>query len=230
MVAPATRNSATGDTDVICLGQAIFVSLDDVAPPLGRIVDRLIGHTASHDVIRCLARNAETARTRRTTGGATEHPTSLPQLFQIIYARFISLPAAPLLGAADIHLATLRGELCGLMVPSKVYGILAAGRPCVFLGPAGSEVARLIRDSDAGGVLEHSNGASLATEIDGWIDNPKRLEAAGVNALLASRAHNVQIAAKAFQRIGGFSAPGDDTGESAFPWPRIPIEDYHEAR
>ncbi|MBI3878478.1 MAG: glycosyltransferase family 4 protein, partial [Verrucomicrobia bacterium] len=31
------------------------------------------------------------------------------------------------LGAADVHLVSMRAELCGLVVPSKVYGVLAAG-------------------------------------------------------------------------------------------------------
>ena len=39
------------------------------------------------------------------------------------------------LSAADVHLVTMQPEVEGLVVPSKVYGVLAAGRPCVFLGP-----------------------------------------------------------------------------------------------
>ena len=52
------------------------------------------------------------------------------------------------LSAGDIHLVTLRPEMEGLSVPSKVYGIMAVGRPVVFIGPEGSEVAALVRQTD----------------------------------------------------------------------------------
>ncbi len=51
------------------------------------------------------------------------------------------LPPQPLenvletLAGADIHLVTMREELCGLVVPSKIYGVLNVGRPCIFIGP-----------------------------------------------------------------------------------------------
>lgn len=46
------------------------------------------------------------------------------------------------LAAADLHLITMRPGFAGLIVPSKIYGILAVGRPAVFVGPGDSEVAR----------------------------------------------------------------------------------------
>src|SRR3989449_9437746 len=39
------------------------------------------------------------------------------------------------LSAGDIHLVTLRSEMEGLSVPSKVYGIMAVGRPVGVIGP-----------------------------------------------------------------------------------------------
>ncbi|MDQ2105655.1 glycosyltransferase family 4 protein, partial [Azospirillum isscasi] len=48
------------------------------------------------------------------------------------------------LSAADVHLATMDERAEGLLVPSKVAGALAAGRPCLFLGPAGSDAAALL--------------------------------------------------------------------------------------
>ena len=38
------------------------------------------------------------------------------------------------LSVADVHLVSLRPELEGLIVPSKFYGIAAAGRPAIFIG------------------------------------------------------------------------------------------------
>lgn len=72
------------------------------------------------------------------------------------------------LSAADAHLASMHEELCGLVVPSKVYGVLAAGRPCVFLGPPTSEVARLILESGTGAALSVDDGRALAGLLRGW--------------------------------------------------------------
>lgn len=35
-------------------------------------------------------------------------------------------------------------------MPSKLYGVLAAGRPSVFMGDVNGEVSQLLRDSGAG--------------------------------------------------------------------------------
>ena len=48
------------------------------------------------------------------------------------------------LAAGDIGLVTQREECCGSVVPSKVYGLLAAGRPVLYIGPAAATPALLI--------------------------------------------------------------------------------------
>ena len=48
------------------------------------------------------------------------------------------------LAAGDIGLVTQTDASCGALVPSKVYGILAAGRPLLFIGPANATPALLI--------------------------------------------------------------------------------------
>ena len=45
------------------------------------------------------------------------------------------------LTAPDAHLVTLRSRMPGLLVPSKIYGILAAGRPTLYVGPTDGEIA-----------------------------------------------------------------------------------------
>ncbi len=54
------------------------------------------------------------------------------------------------LAAADVHLACLLPQLEGLIVPSKFYGILAAGRPAIFIGDTDGELARIIVDTQCG--------------------------------------------------------------------------------
>ncbi len=69
------------------------------------------------------------------------------------------------LSAGDIHLVTLRAEMEGLSVPSKVYGIMAVGRPVVFIGPEKSEVAALVRDAGCGEVFAPGESEKAAQAI-----------------------------------------------------------------
>jgi colanic acid biosynthesis glycosyl transferase WcaI len=68
------------------------------------------------------------------------------------------------LSAGDVHVVTLRADMEGLSVPSKVYGIMAIGRPIIYIGPEGSEAAAVIRDAGCGEVYapEESQQAALA--------------------------------------------------------------------
>lgn len=81
------------------------------------------------------------------------------------------------LAAADVHVASMRDELCGLVVPSKVYGVVAAARPCIFLGPSGSEAARFLVENRSGVVLPQADGRELAHVIERWISSRAELEA-----------------------------------------------------
>jgi glycosyltransferase involved in cell wall biosynthesis len=69
------------------------------------------------------------------------------------------------LSAPDVHLISLKPNLEGLIVPSKYYGIAAAGRPAIFVGNPDGELARIIRDSDTGFVIRDGDGTGLAEAI-----------------------------------------------------------------
>jgi colanic acid biosynthesis glycosyl transferase WcaI len=70
-----------------------------------------------------------------------------------------------LMESGDVHLVSLRHDAAGLMVPSKIYSAFAVGRPCIFVGPQGSEAARLLSDTRAGTVVPQGNPALLADTI-----------------------------------------------------------------
>jgi hypothetical protein len=82
------------------------------------------------------------------------------------------------LSAADLHLVTMQRALEGLVVPSKLYGALGAGRPALFLGAAGSEAARVVDAHDCGTVLPDPSGAALADAIRAWRGDADRWGAA----------------------------------------------------
>jgi glycosyltransferase involved in cell wall biosynthesis len=69
------------------------------------------------------------------------------------------------LGAADVSLVSLADSMEGLVVPSKVYGAMAAGRPLIFIGPGGSEAAKTIVEAECGYVLENGDAAGLRAAI-----------------------------------------------------------------
>jgi colanic acid biosynthesis glycosyl transferase WcaI len=70
------------------------------------------------------------------------------------------------LAAADVHLVSLIPSLEGLIVPSKFYGILAAGRPVVFVGDPDGELARIIAKSRCGRVVAIGHADDLRAAID----------------------------------------------------------------
>ncbi|HWI16134.1 MAG TPA: glycosyltransferase family 4 protein [Vicinamibacterales bacterium] len=60
----------------------------------------------------------------------------------------------------DCHIVSLKPALEGLVVPSKVYGCLAAGRPVIFLGSDDGEIGRLIAASPGFGICVHPEDSS----------------------------------------------------------------------
>lgn len=86
------------------------------------------------------------------------------------------------LAAADVHFVSLLPALEGLIVPSKIYGILAAGRPAVFVGDPAGDLGRLVTSEDCGIALPVGDSERLAAELVALRDSPERLAAMGMKA------------------------------------------------
>jgi len=86
------------------------------------------------------------------------------------------------LAAADVHFVSLLPALEGLIVPSKIYGILAAGRPALFVGDPDGDLARLVKAEGCGVAVAVGDSARLAAELVAWADSPSRTQAMGVRA------------------------------------------------
>ena len=98
----------------------------------------------------------------------------------------LHLPLQPLgrlndwLNAADIHLLPQKAEAADLVLPSKLLGMLASGRPVVASSPEGSELATLA--SQVGACVSPGDPASFAAAIRELICSPQRREVAGRQA------------------------------------------------
>jgi colanic acid biosynthesis glycosyl transferase WcaI len=86
------------------------------------------------------------------------------------------------LAAGHVSLVTLAEGLAGLSVPSKTYGILAAGRPVLFVGDTQSDLARLIRENGCGAVVPSGNSQRLAAIIEEWESDRTKLDRLGSSA------------------------------------------------
>ncbi|HEY8316657.1 MAG TPA: glycosyltransferase family 4 protein [Gaiellaceae bacterium] len=80
------------------------------------------------------------------------------------------------LSAGDVHVVGLAPGLSGYVVPSRLYGILSAGRPVIAAAEATSETARLVGRVGCGVVVRPGRPELLAAAIrdayDGAIDLP----------------------------------------------------------
>ena len=70
-----------------------------------------------------------------------------------------------LMQSGDIHIVSMADDAEGLLVPCKIYSSLASKRPCIFLGPQGSEAAKIVSDFHAGSVVRQGDTAGLVEAI-----------------------------------------------------------------
>jgi colanic acid biosynthesis glycosyl transferase WcaI len=66
------------------------------------------------------------------------------------------------LSAPDVHWVSLRPEFEGLIVPSKFYGIAAAGRGAIAITDPDGEIAHLVDAYKCGAVVRPGDGKALA--------------------------------------------------------------------
>jgi hypothetical protein len=89
---------------------------------------------------------------------------------------------AELLVMGDIHVIFQKPGTEGLLVPSKIYGVLAAGRPSLFLGPLHSEVGQIICESRSGFVVEAGDVEGTTNALATLINSAALRQEMGHNA------------------------------------------------
>ena len=93
------------------------------------------------------------------------------------------------LAAADAHFVTLKPAFADLVYPSKLAGVLAAGRPVLFVGLADGEIARFLATEQCGAAFAPGDGARLAATLVQWQADPARGAPLGRNARAAYERH-----------------------------------------
>jgi glycosyltransferase involved in cell wall biosynthesis len=86
------------------------------------------------------------------------------------------------LGVADLHWISLKPELEGLIVPSKFYGIAAAGRPMIAVTAKDGEIARLVRRHECGIIVEPGDGKAFGDALLRLSADPDRIAHMGSRA------------------------------------------------
>ncbi|HXX19622.1 MAG TPA: glycosyltransferase family 4 protein [Candidatus Acidoferrum sp.] len=77
--------------------------------------------------------------------------------------------------AGDVHIVTVRRGLEGVVVPSKLYGILAAGRPVLAVADASSDAARIVVESGCGLAADPDDPAAVASALRKLRADPETL-------------------------------------------------------
>jgi glycosyltransferase involved in cell wall biosynthesis len=88
--------------------------------------------------------------------------------------------------AGDLHAVTVRRGLEGLVVPSRLYTVLAAGRPVLAVADDASDVAALVRAHDCGVVADPDSPDAVAAAIDWARTHPAELATMGARAAVAA--------------------------------------------
>ncbi|MBV9225855.1 MAG: glycosyltransferase family 4 protein [Acidobacteriaceae bacterium] len=122
------------------------------------------------------------------------------------------------LGSGHIGLITQQTACLGSVVPSKVYGLLAAGRPVLFIGPEESTVAQIIKRFDCGWHIPCGDASSLLDLLRALSENRTVVEQAGSRARQAFlRFYDLPHGVSRICALIGLSSPAEASHDSGAP-------------
>ncbi len=94
------------------------------------------------------------------------------------------------LNIADVHLMSQSHAFTGIVVPSKLMGVMAVGRPSIMIGPREAEVSRILTEHNAGIVIDIGDAHGLMRAIYRLQQNRTLSLQLGDNARAAFIAHH----------------------------------------
>ncbi len=147
-----------------------------------------LGHDLS-TVIRGIHRMKERTRTRLLIVGAGKSMAPLQEQAKVEAMDYVDfhdpVPLTQLQGSlalGDIQIVSQRCGTEGLIVPSKLLGILAAGRPVLFIGPKECETADHIQRSGAGLIVPPGDADAVTRVLSILVGNPYLRQNMGLRA------------------------------------------------
>lgn len=69
------------------------------------------------------------------------------------------------LSAADVHIVSMAPTITGCLCPSKLYGILAAGRPLIAIASPETELSKIVRDHNIGICVDPHDEVGIAAAV-----------------------------------------------------------------
>ena len=105
-----------------------------------------------------------------------------------------------LLGIADIHLLAQRADVADLVLPSKLAGMLASGKPVIATANPGTEIALTL--SQCGKVVEPGNALTLANAILDLVRDGLGREALGIKGRMYALEYlNMNLVLSRFEKM-----------------------------
>jgi colanic acid biosynthesis glycosyl transferase WcaI len=94
------------------------------------------------------------------------------------------------MAAGDLHVVTVKRGLEGVVVPSKVYNILAAARPLLAVATGKTEVARFAERDGCGIAADPDDPAAVAAAVRGVLGDTERLAHMGRKSRELAKAYD----------------------------------------
>ena len=115
---------------------------------------------------------------------------------------FFSAQKIPsVLAAGDAHVITVKRGLEGVVVPSKLFGILAAGKPLLVVAPPECDAARITRAHGCGATADPGKPDEVAAAVRRLAGDPESLRRMGLAAAAAAHHYDRLEELRRFVRI-----------------------------
>jgi glycosyltransferase involved in cell wall biosynthesis len=116
---------------------------------------------------------------------------------------FPSQDISSVLASGDMHIVTVKRGLEGVVVPSKLYPLLAAGRPILVVGSPEADAARIVRRAGCGLVADPDDAEALAEAVRGVLYQSEPLREMSARARHAAIAYDKVRQIQAFANVLG---------------------------
>lgn len=115
---------------------------------------------------------------------------------------YVPREALPLaLNCAHVGLVSLDAKQTGFSVPSKTYGLFAAGLPVIAVMDPKAEIALTIQETTSGAVFQTGQSREIAETLKQWASDSSMYNHLKQNALMASKTYSLEKAANAYYSL-----------------------------